>query len=251
MAAVLILLVIIVIGAYIWSTYPRPRPQPSALAFSPEFPKSIVPGQSTVGTVHITNGGSDASGVTAIVTSDAVKASSSSVDIKAGATSDIAVTLTGKDVQDGAYAVVVSLQYSDALGSNKTESEGVSIYLLPLLEFTNTRYQRDLFHPFGKSSIGSVNDTTTYLFQVHSKSSAVIYDGAFVTAKLAVTVPGLSISPSSIPVQSLGPDGKSHDYSFIISSNHAPPGTYSFQIALHSKDNQLVTSQTVQIVVAG
>lgn len=249
-SAILLLIVIIVIGAYLISIYPRPQPQGSNLEFSMSFPPSIIAEQTATANVTVTNAGTPAKGVTVVVTSDAVSASSESVDINTGSTT-IPLTLTGKDVQDGTYPVLIYLRYSDQLGSNQTASKGVSIYLLPAAEFTDVKYIQDFWHPFGKSSIGRTSDNTTLLFKIHGKSSLVIYHGLVATATLTTNVPGLSITPQSIQIMSVGPNGMTEDYRFNIRSDvgGAPPGTYTFQIQLFSKDNQMITQLTESITV--
>jgi len=166
-----------------------------------------VNGQSSTGTVIVENKGADASGVTAVVVSDAISASSSPVDVRHGSSSSIPITITAKDVPDGAYAVVVYLQYSNGTSTSKTDSKGTSIYLLPKLTLTTPRFEADLFHPFGKNSIGT-NDGTTVLFQVQSTSSSVIYSGMCASATLDLNVPGLSIVPTSSAIGPIGPNGR-------------------------------------------
>lgn len=248
-AAVIILIVLVIGGAYFLLPYQQPQ-QPTNLTFSIGLPKSIVAGQSSTGTVIVENKGADASGVTAVVVSDAISASSSPVDVRHGSSSSIPITITAKDVPDGAYAVVVYLQYSNGTSTSKTDSKGTSIYLLPKLTLTTPRFEADLFHPFGKNSIGT-NDSTTVLFQVQSASSSVIYSGMYASATLDLNVPGLSIVPASSAIGPIGPNGRTGDHRFKIISNGAPPGTYNLRISLYSKDNQLVMQETLQVTVTG
>lgn len=246
--AVLVLIVLLVIAVYLWSSYPRPQPEPSSLSFSFDFPKAIVAGHSAVMKVKVANNGSDAKGVEVVIVSDAISAASDDADVRRGTTTEIKVSITGKDVQDGPYAVVVFLQYSDELGVHKTDSKGASVYLLPRIELIDVRFQADLFHPFGKNTIGK-KDTTSLLFKISSKSTSVIYNGLSGKAAFSVNVPGISIDPLIVSVEPVGPNGKTADYSFKITSDGAPPGTYNVTIFVYSKDNQLVAQQTVQLVV--
>jgi hypothetical protein len=198
----------------------------------------------------VTNTGTDAHGVSAVVVSDAISTTSTALDVKGGTSVSIPVSITGNDSPDGPYAIVVYLQYSDALGSNKTSSQGASIYLLPALQLTDVRYNWDVFHLTGKGTIGS-SDSTTLLFKVRSASAAVIYSGMSLKAGLATNVPGLTILNSSLPIDPIGPKGQTRDIAIQIVSNHAPPGVYNIQLSLYSKDNQLIAGQTIQITVTG
>jgi hypothetical protein len=242
-----VVVVILIVIAVFWSFSQKPQQEPTRLTFSFDFPKSIVPGQSKSATITVTNNGGDASRVTPVLLSDAVTVSSGSVDLKKGTTTTITLTITGKDIVDGSYALIVFLQYSNQLGMNKTDSKGTSIYLLPHVEFTNVRYQTE-YLLFTKDTIGK-SDSTNLLFQVQSMSSSTIYNGMTASIRMSMNVPGLSATPTSLPIGSLGPNGKTTDYSFKILSNNTPPGKYSLQISLYSKDNQLITQTTMPITV--
>jgi hypothetical protein len=82
-------------------------------------------------------------------------------------------------------------------------------------------------------------------------SSSVIYTGLTVSAKLNMTVAGLSIVPALQPIESIGPQGTTGEYNFAIVSNGAPVGTYGYVVSLYSKDNQLLSQVALQIVVTG
>jgi len=246
-ASVLIIVIVVAaVGISLWVFLPKL--EPSDLSFSLNLPSSISGGQPGVATATVTNGGGDATGVSAVIVSDAVSGSSSEVDVKQGSTTGIMITITGKDVQDGSYAVTVFLQYSDFFGAHKTGSQEASILLVPNVELSDVRFKPTILHPLGKSGIGT-QDSTSVLFKVHSKSTSVLYRGLYVKASLSINVPGISIDPSSIQIGALGPNGLTGDYSVQISTNNAPPGTYSLLISLYSKDNQLVAQQTEQFTV--
>lgn len=100
-------------------------------------------------------------------------------------------------------------------------------------------------------NLRSKNDNTSLLFKVQSMSSSAIYAGLYASAKLNMTVPGLSIVPSSLTIEAIGPHGTTGDYAFNIVSNSAPPGTYGYVISLYSKDNQLIQQISEQITVTG
>jgi hypothetical protein len=200
--------------------------------------------------VSVANNGTDANGVSAFIISDAISSVSETANVKHGAQALLKVSISGKDLQDGSYGAKVYLQYSDETGSHTTASKETSIYLVPNAELADVRFQPDLFHPLGKNTIGK-KDSTTLLFKVHSKSNGVVYSATWSKAILSISVPGVSIDPSSLQVEPVGPNGRTGDYSFAITSDNAPPGTYNITISLYSKDSQLVMQQTVQLVVAG
>lgn len=249
-AAALLVLLLIVVVYFAYTTYSRPPPSPAALSFSLTLPKAIAVGQSVTVLVSVANNGTDAKDVAAFIISDAMSSVSETTSVKHGAQALVKVSVSGKDVQDGSYGVKVYLQYSDETGSHTTASKETSIYLFPNIELTDARFQPDLFHPLGKGTIGKT-DSTTLLFKVHSKSNAVVYSGTLSKAVFSISVPGISIDPSSITVEPIGPNGRTGDYGFNITSDNAPPGTYNIILSLHSKENQLIMQNTIQLVVAG
>jgi hypothetical protein len=255
--AVIIILFLVIVGGITYSYYltpPKLQP-PTNLTFALNFPKIIVAGYTGTANVSVVNQGADASGVMPIIQCDAISTSSSPVDLKHGSSVMIPITISGKDVADGSYALVVYLQYSSGLGSNRTASQGTSIYLLPNVQLTSVRYRSEFpYHllPPYKDTIGKY-DNTTLLFKVQSMSSSVIYSGMTVSAKLQTppNVQGLSISPTSLAIEPIGPKGTTSEYGFVVISNGAPPGVYVWQILLYSKDNQLIMPQSLQITVTG
>jgi hypothetical protein len=254
-AVVVVLILAIVVGAFLLWTYRNPSEQvPATLVFSIEFPKSVVAGHSGTAVVNVTNSGGDATGVLPIVVSAAISGTvSSPVDLKRGTSSLIPITITGNDIPDGSYPVVVYLQFLSGSVANRTASQRTSIYLLPNVQLTSVRYRSEVpFHllPPYKNAIGR-SDNTSLLFKVQSTSSSVVYGGLSVSAKLNLTVQGLSIVPSSLPIESIGPHGTTGDYSLSIVSNGAPVGTYGYVVSLYSKDNQLIMQIPELITVTG
>jgi hypothetical protein len=253
--AVFIIILLVIGGAYYYYSTPQKPQQGTNLAFTLNFPKAIAAEHTATANVSVMNQGADANGVMPIVQCDAISTSSSPVDLRQGFSTLIPITISGKDVTDGSYALVVYLQYSNGLGSNKTASQGTSIYLLPNVQLTSVRYRSEfpfqLLPPY-KNTIGRY-DNTTLLFRVQSMSSSVIYSGISVSAKLLrpLNVPGLSISPTSLAIEPIGPKGTTSEYGFIVISNGAPAGLYDWQILLYSKDNQLIMQQPLQITVTG
>jgi len=247
MALVIVLLLIAAFVAYL--TIIRPIITPAQLSFSIDLPKAISAGQSVTTDVVVSNDGGDAKEVTVVVASDAIESVSGRENVKEGSQVKISLVITGEDVQDGPHDVEVYLQYSDGLGSHTTASKHSPIYLIPNAELVDVRFEFDIFQPFGKSNLGKT-DSTSLLFKTHSKSSRVVYTGIWSKLSLSIAVPGISVNPSSIQIEPIGPNGMTGDYRFSIITDNAPSGTYSLTIALYSKDNQLIAQQTVQLTVS-
>jgi hypothetical protein len=248
-AAVLLVLVLCA-AAYFIYIYPRAPPSPAALSFSFSLPKVISAGQTVDTQVTVVNNGTDANEVAVVVISDAVTCVSESSKVNKGSQAALKISITGKDIPDGLYPVKVYLQYSDELGTHSTATKETSIRLMPNIELVDVRFQPDLFHPFGKNTMGK-KDTTNLLFKVHSRSNAVVYSGIQSRMVLSISVTGISTSPSTVQVERIGPNGRTGDYGFTITSDDAPPGTYNLTIGLYSKDNQLIMQQSVQLIVTG
>lgn len=246
----IIVVIILIVAAVAIARYTASPPAPAQLDFSLSFPKTASPGQSASAFVSVTNNGMDAKDVIVVVVSDAVSAVSEKKDIRKGSTVAITASISGNDIQDGPYSVKVRLRYSDQLGSHETANKETAIHLLPNAELTDVRFQPDLLHPFGKNTIWK-KDSTILLFKVHSKSNAVIYSGIMSKVTLSINVAGLTIDPLSIQIEPIGPNGRTGDYSYKISSDNTPPGTYGLLIHLFSKDSQLMQQQTMQLIVTG
>ena len=175
-AIVILLLVLMIAGAIFLWTYQKPQQvQSTNLTFNVDFPNSIVVGQSAMAFVTVANSGADATGVVPIVASDAISASvSTPIDLRQGSSSSIPVTITGKDVADGTYQVAIYVQFSSGVGTNRTASKEISINLLPNAQLTSVKYHVDLFHLFGKNSIGR-NDNTTLLFLMYKAGAPLSF----------------------------------------------------------------------------
>ncbi|MEM2099965.1 MAG: hypothetical protein QXV37_01425 [Candidatus Jordarchaeaceae archaeon] len=58
----------------------------------------------------------------------------------------------------------------------------------------------------------------------------------------------MTIEPALISVETIGPQGKSREYSFTIKTRNAPPGTYEIILYLYSSE-YLVTKHTLELKV--
>ena len=216
--------------------------------FTPTLPQQVIAGQSTSGAVDVTNNGADASGVTAVIQSDGMTGISDQHDIKSGSSLHIPIQIVAKDVRDGPYDVSVYLQYNDNQGSHKTDSQKFSVEVLPNVNFNEVKFVFDIFQPLGKNKIGAT-DSTSLIFTVQSQSSSQIYAGTYVRLNMSINVPGLAVTPATINIDPIGPNGVSREYNFTISSNHSPSGTYTISIGLYSKDGVLVATKTAILTI--
>ena len=226
---------------------------PADLSFTVDFPSKISLAYEEVAYIYVENiGGDDAKNVYAVVNSNAIIAYGDPVDvIKKGKSDAIQISVKAKDVQDGLYTAQIQLKYSDKFGTHTTKPKEVYFYLIPYATFTDVKIgYYSLFPPLfiSKKEIGR-NDNTKLYFKILSKSEKVIYRGLRVKANFSIDVPGLSISPPYLEIEDIGPNGKTKEYHFEITSNGAPPGKYTIIISLYSKDNQLIEKRTLELVV--
>jgi len=220
----------------------------ATLSFSLNFPKVLVPTAAADVIVHATAMNNDARSVIVKTDSAHVVVKNDPVDVTSGTSADIRVRVEARDARDGAYNAQVWLHFSDSAGAHDTEAKGVSFYIVPYAVLQDVRWAPDFWHPFGKGTIGR-SDTTTALFKVLSKSQSVVYEGMVVRAAFTVSAPGLTVTPTGIPIDPIGPQGKSNDYAFAIRSNNTPPGKYTLLFSLYSRDNQLITQETLEITI--
>jgi hypothetical protein len=246
---VIILVFALFVGGIVYfSSYNSRTIAPAVLTFTPILPQQVNAGQVSSGAVDVTNNGADASGLTAVIQSDGMTGISDQHDIKSGTSLHIPIQIVAKDVPDGPYDVNVFLQYNDNQGSHRTNPQKLSVEVLPNLNFNEVKFPFDIFQPLGKNKIGAT-DSTSLIFTVQSHSSSQIYRGTYVRLNMSISVPGLAVSPATINIDLIGPNGVSREYNFTISSNHSPPGTYTISIGLYSKDGFLVATSTVTLVI--
>lgn len=232
------------------------KPELAQLSLNLDFPETIMVFSSIETNVIIQNEGGDAEKVEIIFLSDSIVASQvQPFNILGGDKANIKLEITGKDVQYGQKTAIIGLQYSDVDGEHETSSIQVSFYLLPAVEFFDVGWKSEIFHPFGKSKIEKT-DNTELFFKVHSKSQAsriesVIYADLWVRVQSANKVPGLSITPNSINIESIGPDGRTGKYMVEISSNNSPTGRYMIEITLFTIDDKFITEQIVELEIVG
>ncbi|RLI35800.1 hypothetical protein DRO53_00260 [Candidatus Bathyarchaeota archaeon] len=210
---------------------------PPQLSFTVKVPSQMVAMETVEVKVSVSHvGGGPAENVKLLMESEAFTLENGAFTLPPGETRDFTVKLKAKDVPEGVYRATFRLKYS---GGGKTlYSVGVEreIKVLPAVKLANVGWKVDLFNPFGKSSI-SRGDSTVLRFQVKSLSQNVIYEGLRAEVKFRIAPEGLTLSPSTIEVEPLGPKGVSKTYSVTVAaSSQTPPGEYPVQIQVYAAD---------------
>jgi hypothetical protein len=62
--------------------------------------------------------------------------------------------------------------------------------------------------------------------------SSQVYNGLTAVAVVNPGISQLTITPATQPIEEIGPDGKTIQYSFSIQSVAAPPGTYTIDLEI-------------------
>ena len=219
---------------------PVPERKAAKVSFTLKFPRTISLAAEQKAYVDISCSAADAKLVSVSVSSPALEARGDQKDvIRAGTTETMNLVLAAKDVQDDNYLVSVSVQYSDDFGTHRTDLQTVNVIVLPYVEFTDIWWTRTIDQLLGKSTIHQT-DSTELNVRVHSKSLAV-YTGLKMTAEISHTNVGVSVGPSSQPVESLGPSGTSRSYAFKLESRNAIVGVYQLKLSLYSRTGELAT----------
>jgi len=253
LAMIVILLALVSVVVFLYPRNPSPSPQQApplnaVISLTIDFPRPLVPTSITHVMLHAY---SPTEGVTSLslqTDSSAFTIQMQPANVNAGTASDLDVTLQALDVQDGSYSAHVWGQYSDASGIHISDPVTVNFFIVPNANLSGLSWASDFFHPFGKGTIGAT-DSTTLHFKVTSQSHNVVYQD--LTAKLSFneTAPSLAISPNTLSLDTIGPQGLSQQYSATVTSNNTPPGVYTVILTLYSKDGQLAAQGTLQLTV--
>jgi hypothetical protein len=230
------------------TTQQQSPPLSASLSFSIDFPKTLVPTMVTHVTFHVFSPSEEVKSVILKTDSSALIVQTTPSDIGSGSAVDLDATVQALDVQDGSYEARMWVHYSDTTGIHDSDPIKATFFIVPHARINQPKWSSDLFHPFGKGTIGKT-DSTTLLFGITSQSQSVVYQG--MTAKLIfnVSAPGLSAAPNTISLDSIGPQGVSKDYAVTVNSNNTPPGVYTLVVSLYSKDNQLIAQGTLELTV--
>jgi hypothetical protein len=249
-AAVLVL-VIVAIFLYPRNASPSTQPAPplnAGLSLTIAFPRTLVPTILTHVTLRVYSPTEGVASFLLETDSSVVTIRMQPADINAGTAVNLDVALQALDVQDGSYSAHVWGQYSDSNGIHNSDPLTVNFFIVPNVNLSELGWAPDLFHPFGKGTIGST-DSTTLLFKVVSQSHSETYQGLTAKASFNETAPSLTISPSVLSLNPIGPQGVSQQYSVTVTSNSTPPGVYTIILTLYSKDGQVAAQGTLQLTV--
>lgn len=222
--------------------------KPAELLVEIDFP-ALVPNQPTAVYAQVSNRGGDARNFEVLIQSTGLASQTSSkLTIPEGTSVNVEITVSADDVKNGLYAVVVTWRYEDSTGTHSGGSIQTTLYVLPLAQMTDFRWLDSIFGLGGKSEIKKTQDETKLFFKVRSQSRSALYSGLTCVANFTIEAPNLFISPASISVEPLGPQGPSVEYNFTISSLNAFSGTYPLTIYLYS-GGFLVEQHTVELKV--
>lgn len=232
-----IIVIILLVGALsIWELQiPKQQQKPASLQINPSLPVSIAANSGGTITVQVTNQGGDANNVVVQVSSNGFAGGSSQFSLGANLSTSVSFTVSAKNVPTGRYYGVVQAQYTDVTGNEATPATQVSTYIIQPVTITNIGWASDFLHLLGKSTIGTT-DSTSLHFNVQSGGPFSL-SGLQVLVSINVTAPGMTFTPSTIAVGSLGPHGTSPQLSFSISTNNTPPGKYAIFLTVLSTDD--------------
>lgn len=237
--AVIIVVVIIVI-------LPREE-KPAELYVDLDFPP-LSPGSPVKVYANVSNMGGDARNVVIMLNSTAFSHASNKFNLNFGQSANIEITITARDVKNDYYDVNISWEYEDSEGSHTGGPITKRVYVLPLVQFVDIRWE-PTFWVFSKNEIKRTDETKIY-FRVESKSEMVLYSNLYCKANFTIseTPVNITIEPALISVETIGPRGKSREYSFTIKARNAPPGIYEIMLYLYSSE-YLVTKHTLELKV--
>lgn len=209
-------------------------------------------GTSSTLNVSISNVGAEAKGVSVNLYSDAFgQVSSNSVDVPANQTAYAQCNAQIKDVANGEYGVTVRCNYNGA-GEVNTNNNS-QFYVLPSIEITDVHFVMvGGFYGWlasEKDTIGQ-NDNTTLIFEIKSDSAISTYTSISATATSPQGTLGLVITPNPLALASIGPRGKSNEYSFALSTHNTPLGKYIITIQFFSGQYEVASDSSRTLTVS-
>ena len=249
---VLVVLVIVMLGVGIYYAFSSFQQKQSPARLSVATPiVNPVAGQASSLPFTIVNQGGQANQVILTLTSSVFSTSPISnipVTVPAGGQAPLTIEPVFQDVAYGPYSISTKITYQDSNGTHSYAGPTFSLYVVPNVQITDVGWPgAGLFNLGTKNSIGP-NDNTKVYFNVQSGSSSAVYEGLSAAAVVSPQVPQLTVSPASIAVESVGPNGKTIQYSFMIQSVAAPPGKYEITVEILAGGN-VATSLSVQLTV--
>jgi hypothetical protein len=247
---VVLVIVMLAIGIYFAAGAFQQKQSPARLTVATPIVNPVA-GQAFNLPFTILNQGGQANQVILTLTSSIFSPSTISnlpTTVSAGSQVPITIEPVFQDVPYGSYSISTTISYQDSNGTHSYAGPTFSLYVVPNVQITNVGWPAaGLFNLGTKNSIGP-NDNTRVYFNVQSGSSTVVYGGLSAVAVVNPQVSELTVSPTSIAIESIGPNGKTIQYSFMIQSVAAPPGKYNISIEILAGGN-VATSLTVQLTV--
>lgn len=206
-------------------------------------------GSSSTLNVSISNVGGEAKGVSVTLSSDAFgQVSTNSVDVPANQTAYAQCNAQIKDVANEEYRVTINCSYNGAGTVNTNDNS--QFLVLPSIDIVNVRWlQVGFIITSDKSTIGP-NDNTTIYFKITSHSNDWTYTGLSATATTLQGTQGLTITPPSLALSNIGPQGTSTEYAFQLSTHNAPFGRYVITIHVFSDQHEVASDSSKTLTVS-
>lgn len=199
--------------------------------------------------VSISNVGGEAKGVSVTLSSNAFsQVSSNAVDVPANQTRFAQCNAQIKDVANGEYGVTISCNYNGA-GQVSTNNNS-KFYVLPSIGFNTVHFVVVGFIITSEKSTIGQNDNTTLIFKIKSDSVNSTYTSLSATATMPQGTQGLTITPYSLALDNIGPQGTSNEYSFAVNTHNTPLGQYTITIHVFSAQYEIISdsSRTLTVV---
>lgn len=183
--------------------------------------------------IKITNNGDIASNVRVILSSDAFgELTTNPIDVPAnGTVSPPYIEAIIRDIPNKNYQLTISYSFDnmDYSPSNTTKT----FYVIPNLKLVDVLYPRESVYLPEKDTIEQ-HGNTKLDFKVESNSKTSTYDRLSAGISCLQSGQNLEISPLEIPIEVIGPQGKTENqYIFKIEGNNSPVGTYTLKIVLY------------------
>lgn len=185
--------------------------------------------------ITIFNDGDKANDVEVTLSSDAFgEITTDSVDVSANGEETVLVDATIRDLSNRNYPVTISYTYE---GMSETPSVTTEqFYVIPNVNLVDVVYPRDPL--FEKDNIEQQGNTQLS-FRVKSNSESSTYYHLSACLDCLQSGQNLVITPIEIPVEDIGPQGKTENqYTFRIEGNNSPVGTYTLELVLSCDDHE-------------
>ena len=201
--------------------------------------------------VVITNSGGQASQIIVTLSSQAFgSAQLQSVSLGPNKYTTVDSTPSIGDIQPGLYQLSIQYTYHDSNGTHSMGAGAVSFTVVPSIKIAGFSWETTGFLITSpKSTIGS-NDNTQVFLKISSNSQSQTYNGLVATIEMVTSAQGLTITPTSLPLGAIGPQGTSQQYSFTLTSNNTPPGKYSLELLISYSNSVGIATYAFELTVS-